>query len=66
MAYRGEKLKLICSSSDRKEYIVLGNDYLLINKNGKFKILGKNLEEVIRNLRIIGREDILTEFSVLK
>lgn len=63
MAYNGAVLKLIWSSSDGKEYIALANDYLLIEKNGRFNILGKNLEEVIEKLRTIGREDIIARFS---
>lgn len=66
MVYNESGLKLILSSSDGREYIALGHDYLLINKNGRFKILGKNLDEVVKNLIIMGREDIFTEYYALK
>lgn len=66
MAYNESALKLILSSSDGKEYIALGHNYLLINKNGRFKNLGETLEEVVKNLRIMGKADIFTGFSDLE
>jgi hypothetical protein len=63
MADNRLKINLIFSVSNGKEYIALGHNYLLVNKNGKFKILGENLDEVIKNLNLMGRKDIINWFS---
>ncbi len=64
MAYNESVFKWIWSSSDGKECIVLGHSYLLIHEDGRFNILGKQHEEIINNLRIMGRKDILTDFLI--
>ncbi|MBU2701047.1 hypothetical protein Ga0466249_002158 [Sporomusaceae bacterium BoRhaA] len=63
MADNRVKINLIFSVSNGKEFIALGHNYLLVNKNGRFKILGKNLDEVIKSLELMDRKDIINEFS---
>jgi hypothetical protein len=63
MADNRLKINLIFSVSNGKEFIALGHNYLLVNKNGRFQILGKNLDEVIKSLELMNRRDIINEFS---
>lgn len=63
MADNRVKINLIFSVSNGKEFIALGHNYLLVNKNGRFQILGRNLDEVIKSLELMNRKDIINEFS---
>lgn len=64
MLYNESVFKWIWSSSDQKECIVLGHAYLLINEDGRFKILGKKHEKIIKTLKMMGRKDILADFLI--